>query len=594
MDERVSIITPDHIELDFEPAGLGSRLMAAAIDVLIILATFLVLVIGGALAGITGFAFGAQAPSSVFIAVLIVLLYAVVWGYFVFFEAIWRGKTPGKRFAGIRVVLDNGLPLGWRESALRNLVRVVDILPPPSCLVGCLMVLFSKRGKRFGDLLAGTMVVREVFVTGSAPRASRWETAWVAGAEQGKTRRSVMLGDMKIDVRQIQIIERFLGRIHSLESIQRQTLAWRIASPFLKAAGEDPEELVKRPDRFAVCEQILRSISQRAGATTDPSPTRTGDDAADAKRKQWREFEKEISDLHRYGKDGLRRLRADHLVAMVEGYHRLAGDLARARAIGRNSALVRHLNDIAIRAHNILYGHIKTAKPGSEVYWGYRFPIAVRRHIVAMVVSAALIFLPAFVSFAAVQFRPDVGYDLVPDAWLEFEPARAESLHSFPELMRPVAASGIISNNIQVTILAFAFGLTAGLGTSLILVSNGVQIGALGGWLTAKGSGRAFWGWVMPHGGTELLAIVLAGGAGLILAKALIAPGEMRRGVALRKVATDALVIELGVMAMLVFAGLIEGFVSPSTLGYGGRLTVLAGSLVFWFGYLGLAGRHVK
>src|SRR5678815_658714 len=199
MDERVSIITPDHIELDFEPAGLGSRLMAAAIDVLIILATFLVLVIAGALAGITGFAFGAQAPTSVFIAVLIVLLYAVLWGYFVFFEAIWRGKTPGKRFAGIRVVLDNGLPIGWRESALRNLVRIVDILPPPSCLVGCLMVLFSKRGKRCGDLLAGTMVVREVFVTGSGPRASRWETAWVAGAEQGKTRRSVMLGDMKID-----------------------------------------------------------------------------------------------------------------------------------------------------------------------------------------------------------------------------------------------------------------------------------------------------------------------------------------------------------------------------------------------------------
>ena len=79
-----------------------------------------------------------------------------------------------------------------------------------------------------------------------------------------------------------------------------------------------------------------------------------------------------------------------------------------------------------------------------------------------------------------------------------------------------------------------------------------------------------------------------------MLAKALIAPGAMRRGVALRKVAMDALVIELGVMAMLAFAGLIEGFVSPSTLSYGGRIAVLAGSLVFWFGYLGFAGLHVK
>ena len=594
MDERVSIVTPDHIELDFETAGLGSRLLAATIDVLIIFLIFLVLLIGGILAGLTAIGVGGIQTGSVVVAFLLMFLYVVVWGYFVFFEALSRGQTPGKRVAGIRVVLDNGLPVGWRESALRNLVRAADILPPPACLVGCLMILLSKRGKRLGDLLAGTMVVREVFVTGTHVRASRWETAWVAGAEQGKTRRSITLGDMKIDARQIQIIERFLAKCDSLEPTQRQTLSWRIASPFLKAAGEDPKTLVARPDRFAVCEQVLRSISQRAGTAPEPAGAGTADDAADAKRKQWREFEREISDLHRYGKEGLRRLRPDHMVQLIEGYHRLAGDLARARAIGRNSALVRHLNDIAIRAHNIFYSHIKTAKSGSEVYWGYRFPIAVRRNLPAIAVSAILLFLPAFVSFAAVQFNSDVGYDLVPDGWLEFEPARQESLHTFPEMTRPLVASGIISNNIQVTLFAFGLGLTAGLGTSLLLVANGVGIGAIGGWLTAKGSGRAFWGWVMPHGGTELLAIVLAGGAGLILAKALIAPGEMRRGVALRKVAMDALVIELGVMVMLAFAGVIEGFVSPSTLGYGGRIAVLATTLIFWFGYLGFAGRHVK
>jgi uncharacterized membrane protein SpoIIM required for sporulation len=161
-------------------------------------------------------------------------------------------------------------------------------------------------------------------------------------------------------------------------------------------------------------------------------------------------------------------------------------------------------------------------------------------------------------------------------------------------MTRPLVASGIIGNNIQVTLFAFGLGLTAGLGTSLLLLTNGVQIGAVGGWLTARGNGRSFWGWVMPHGGTELLAIVLAGGAGLILANALIAPGGVRRGVALRKVAMDALVIELGVMVMLAFAGLIEGFVSPSSIGYIARLAVLAVTLTFWFAYLGFAGRHVK
>jgi uncharacterized membrane protein SpoIIM required for sporulation/uncharacterized RDD family membrane protein YckC len=591
MDERVSIITPDHIELDFEPAGLGSRLLAAVIDALIIVAIFVVLLIGGILAGVSAFGIGGQGASAVFIAALVMLLYAVVWGYFVFFEALERGRTPGKRVAGIRVVLDNGLPVGWRESALRNLVRAADIMPPPACLVGSLMILFSKKGKRLGDLLAGTMVVRETFVTSSHPRGSRWETAWVAGAEQGKTRRSITLGDMKVDARQIQIIERFLAKCDSLPLAQRQTLAWRIASPFLQAAGEDPRALVQRSDRFTVCEQVLRSISQQANAASEVSTG--GDDAAETKRKQWREFDKEISDLHRYGKNGLRRLRPDQMVQLIEGYHRLAGDLARARAIGRQSGLVRHLNDIAIRAHNIFYSHIKVPKSGSEVYWGYRFPIAVRRHIAAVIVSAVLTFFPSFVTFAAVQFHPDLGYDLVPDGWLEFEPARQESLHTFPEMTRPLVASGIISNNIQVTLFAFGLGLTAGLGTTFLLVSNGVQIGAIGGWLTARGNGRAFWGWIMPHGGTELLAVVLAGAAGLILARAIIAPGEMRRGAALRKVAMDALVIELGVMAMLVFAGLIEGFVSPSSIGYGARVAVLITTLAFWFGYLGFAGRHV-
>jgi uncharacterized membrane protein SpoIIM required for sporulation len=158
-------------------------------------------------------------------------------------------------------------------------------------------------------------------------------------------------------------------------------------------------------------------------------------------------------------------------------------------------------------------------------------------------------------------------------------------------MTRPLVASSIIGNNIQVTLFAFGLGLTAGIGTALILVTNGVQAGAVGGWLTLRGTGRSFWGWIMPHGGTELLAIVLAGGAGLILAKALIAPGEMRRGTALRKVAMDALVIELGVMVMLAVAGLIEGFVSPSSISYGARLIVLVGTLAFWLGYLGLAGR---
>ena len=94
----------------------------------------------------------------------------------------------------------------------------------------------------------------------------------------------------------------------------------------------------------------------------------------------------------------------------------------------------------------------------------------------------------------------------------------------------------------------------------------------------------------MPHGGTELLAIVLSGAAGFMLAGALIAPGDVKRAVALRRVSKDALTITLGVMGMLVVAGLIEGFVSPSSIGYGARIGILVLTLTGWGLYLGFAG----
>ena len=95
----------------------------------------------------------------------------------------------------------------------------------------------------------------------------------------------------------------------------------------------------------------------------------------------------------------------------------------------------------------------------------------------------------------------------------------------------------------------------------------------------------------MPHGGTELLAICLAAAAGYILAGAIVAPGHVRRSTALKNVGADALVIELGCMGMLVIAGLIEGFVSPSGIDYTSRIGVLVVSLGLWAVYFCTAGR---
>src|SRR5581483_7856743 len=120
---------------------------------------------------------------------------------------------------------------------------------------------------------------------------------------------------------------------------------------------------------------------------------------------------------------------------------------------------------------------------------------------------------------------------------------------------------------------------------------NGIHLGSVAGWMTLHGKERALWGWIMPHGATELLAICLAGAAGYLLASALVAPGRLRRATALKRIGGQALTIELGCMAMLVIAGLIEGFVSPSGIDYPSRIGVLLGSLALWAIYFFGAGR---
>ena len=590
MDERVSIVTPDQIDLEFELAGLGSRTLALLVDVLVIGAAVLVVSLVSSMVGNAGIV-GLSGLSSWALAFLIFVVFLAQWGYFFAFEALNGGQTPGKKNAGIRVVRDDGLPVGWREAALRNLVRAADMMPIPSCMVGALSIGLSKRGKRLGDLLAGTMVVREDFGFEGIGDGAGWEAAWVARARTGGTRRGLTLAGMKVEAHQIQIIERFLSRRDSLPMDRRQTFAWRIAEPFISASGEDPEELAQRSDRFAVCERILEEIMKSARAAPGVSEELEGTSGADSKRQEWTQFEGVITGLRKARKDGLRRLGPDQLAEVIRGYRSLTCDLGRARTIARNSAMVERLNQIAVQAHNVMYGHIRTRNRRPQgSHWATRFPLAARSHWRAVGLSALLLFGPAAIAYVAVQLHPELGYDLVGPGFLDFEPAREDSLNDIPSIFRPMAASSIIANNLQVTLLAFGLGMTAGIGTSYVLVFNGIYLGAVAGWMTSRGDAGAFWGWVMPHGGTELLAIVLAGAAGFILAGAIIAPGEVTRATALRRVAVNALIIELGVMAMLVVAGLIEGFVSPSNIDFNQRIFVLGVTLAFWFAYLGLAG----
>jgi len=313
---------------------------------------------------------------------------------------------------------------------------------------------------------------------------------------------------------------------------------------------------------------------------------------SEEKLNQWNRFSIRVQTLLKRGPRSLRKLSGAELSSLIDDYQVLTADLARARSLGASRSTVDHLNRIAVAGHNLLYGQIRrpSVEMGSD--WFGSFARVVRRHAWAVALSATMFFGPAVVSYVAVQLYPSLGYDLLAEEFLEFDPASEENLHGIPALARPVISSVIITNNIQVTLLAFGFGLTAGVGTSILLILNGVHLGSVAAWMTLHGKQKALWGWIMPHGATELLAICLAGAAGYLLAGAIVVPGEVRRSTALKRIGGDALRIEIGCMVMLVIAGLIEGFLSPSSINYSTRIAVLAVSLLVWAVYFLTVGQR--
>jgi uncharacterized membrane protein SpoIIM required for sporulation/uncharacterized RDD family membrane protein YckC len=601
MRETTRIATPENVELEFRLAGLGSRFLAFVIDSAIELALYGALVVLSLAAGRT---FGAgQALSSWASVVLLFAYFGVRWGYFLFFEIRMRGQTPGKRVLGIRVVRTSGLPLGVRQSLLRNLLRIVDSLPPPFCIVGAVSVVASRRGQRLGDLAAGTVVIRERFRASREPDTGGERAAgWVSRLEQGRSRAAVLFPRGQVSIAQVALIEEYFRRVARLDDGQRRELSWQIASPLLPLVDAVPSEWEQAVDRLARCESLFQEVIALARQPSAHAPETDPRDAEGeapgespetmAKARAWAEFSQHTEQLLRRGRRALAKLTPASLRQLLVGHRGVTSDLARAQSMGADPGTLERLNRMAISGHALIYGYSKPVRRTRPWGWLSAFPSAIRSSAWALALSAFLLFCPALICAIVVRVDPSAAYDLVGPDFYDFQPASGTSLHSFPQLMRPVVASSVMTNNLQVAILAFAFGLTAGLGTAYLLIVNGMHLGAVVGWLSLQGQGRSAWGWIMPHGGTELMAIVIAGASGFLIAKSILAPGQLKRAAALRVGALRALVLELGSMGMLVVAGIIEGFLSPSSLGFAPRMAFAAAMIILWLAFFFFVGRH--
>jgi uncharacterized RDD family membrane protein YckC len=215
--DKLTIDTPEQTALEFPLAGIGSRFLAMAIDTAIQLAVFLVLGIALGLAMPALRIFGSIAPQWA-VASLIVAGFTIYYGYFAFFEAAWNGQTPGKRYAQLRVMKDDGRPLSPYDAVTRNLLRIVDQLPA-FYGVAMLSVFLSKQNKRLGDFLAGTVVVHEKTVEAARPfleiRADDSATAYEIS---------------RITLDELRLIETFLQRRDTFDPALRGSMAAQIAA----------------------------------------------------------------------------------------------------------------------------------------------------------------------------------------------------------------------------------------------------------------------------------------------------------------------------------------------------------------------------
>jgi len=246
-------------------------------------------------------------------------------------------------------------------------------------------------------------------------------------------------------------------------------------------------------------------------------------------------------------------------------YRRVCQHLALAERRSYSPLLIDYLQTLVQKSHWVLYRPPSPRWYRLLRFFSADFPQLVRRQWKAMTVSALLFFVPLIVMIGLLQIRPEWVHSFFsPEHLAQFESmydpsgdVQKQARESESDLLM---FGHYILNNVSIGFRTFASGLFAGIGSLFVLIMNGVMIGGVAGHLTAIGYGGPFWRFVAGHSAPELLGIVIAGGAGLQIGMAILAPGRRTRGRALIESGIIGAKLVLGVFAMLVFAAFVEAF----------------------------------
>lgn len=236
-EETLVIETPERVPIEFSIASIGNRFLAVLVDHVIQIVVYIVIAAAGAwLLNIDqAIPVGEEVQSWVLV-ILIIVVSVLFSGYFVVFEWLWNGQTPGKRLMKLRVIREDGRPVVFWEALTRNIIRIFDALPGgvvPIYSVGLITIFLSKRDQRFGDFFAGTLVIRE-----SKDDVPTFDDTFAEEISDSAMRRvqpvTAFTGDISlISEADIEIVESFLRRRWELVERQRQWMAWRIGLPLM-------------------------------------------------------------------------------------------------------------------------------------------------------------------------------------------------------------------------------------------------------------------------------------------------------------------------------------------------------------------------
>lgn len=283
-----------------------------------------------------------------------------------------------------------------------------------------------------------------------------------------------------------------------------------------------------------------------------------------SRKPRWENLERLIHLLER---GETKQLKTKDLLDLGRLYREATADLARVQAFRREGSLPEemeiYLNQLVGRTYAQIY---RNPPPKWTSFWSFlrlTFPKTFRKTAPWTLLSLGIFLIGFVYGFVAVMTDSSFAPLIVPPHLIQ---KVEEGKVWFDSILavRPLASSMIMTNNISVSFLAFALGMTFGLGTTYIMAFNGLLVGTLAGLCHMNGLDVAFWSFVLPHGVIELTAIFIAGGGGLLLATALVAPGDLPRKEALIHRGREAGRLICGCVPLLIVAGIIEGFFSPA------------------------------